>query len=232
MADRYVDFLEVGEYGDHFVAQSKELDGLSPLVDVPALRAKVQGAVDAVDQELGKIGVKRGALRAGRGATDAAAAEGRDLIQRFYYTLRGLPASSGVDVLAFYPGGLLGDVTSLKADDVKGRLSAMLKGFETAANKAAAASFGTWPNDLQVGHDKLAAALADKGGSVGKSITGTAALNAARDQFLWVYNRVAKKLVAGLLADVKREGEYELFFKDLKVNEGGKKAPPGGAGTP
>lgn len=230
MADRYIDSLEVGEYGDHFVARSKELDGLSPLVDVPALRAKVQAAIDGVDQELGKIGVKRGALRTGRGATDAAAAEGRDLIQRFYYTLRGLPASSGVDVAAFFPDGLLGDVTGLKPADVKGRLSAMLKGFETDANKAAAASFGAWPADLQAGHDTLAAALAEKGGSVGTSITGTATLNAAREHFLWVYNRVAKKLVSGLLADVKREGEYELFFKDLTVNEGGKKAAPASAG--
>lgn len=237
MADRYIDYFEVGEYGDYFVSRSKELDGLSPLVDVPALRAKVQAAIDGVDAELGNAGIQRGDLRTGRDATATAAAEARDLIQRFYYTLLGLPASSGVDVAAFFPGKLLGDVTNLKPDDVKGRLVALLKGFDTAANKAAAASFGAWQEDLAAGRDKLAAAVTDKGGSLGTSVTGTAALNASRESFLRVYNKVAKKLVSGLLADVGREAEYELFFKDLTVNEGGKTAKkdagaPAGPGDP
>ena len=38
VTQRYIDYLEVGEYGDHFAAASTKLDGLSPLVDVPALR--------------------------------------------------------------------------------------------------------------------------------------------------------------------------------------------------
>lgn len=222
MADRYIDYFEVGEYGDHFVKNSTTLDGLSPLVDIPALRAKVQAKIDAVNVELGNIGIQRGDLRTGRGATATAAAEGKELIQRFYHTLLGLPPSSGVDVAAFYPGKLLGDVTNLKPDDVKARLGSLIQGFDTAANKAAAASLGTWQKDLAAVHDTLAAAVTDKGGSLATSITGTAALKAARDSFVHVYNKVAKKLVAGLLADVGREAEYELFFKDLTVNEGGK----------
>lgn len=47
---------------------------------------------------------------------------------------------------------------------------------------------------------------------------------AARESFLHVYNKVAKKLIAGLLADLGREREYELFFTDLTVNEGGSPA--------
>jgi len=227
MADRYIDYLEVGEYGDHFVAESNKLDGLSPLVDVPALRAKVQAAVGAVDVELGKAGIKRGDLRGGRDTTAAAAAAGKDLIQRFYHTLLGLPRTSGVEVEAFFPGRVLGDVTGLKPADVNGRLGAVLKGFDTAANKAAAPALGTWQQDLSAGRGALAAALADKGGALGTSITGTASLVAARESFLRVYNKVAKKLVSGLLADLGREDEYELFFKDLTVNEDGKPAKRG-----
>lgn len=242
MADRYIDYLEVGEYGDHFVSQSQKLDGLSPLVDVPALRQKVQAAIDATDAELGNIGVHRGALRTDRDAAALAASEGKDMIQRFYYTLLGLPKSSGADVEAFFPGRLLGELAGLKPDDVKGRLNTLLKGFDTQANQAAAAALGSWKQDLQAGRDQLAAALAGKGGSQGTSITGTAALNTAREAFLRVYNKVAKKLVAGLLADLGREEELKLFFKDLAVQEGGKakksstdtgaQPPPGDPTTP
>ena len=230
MADRYIDYLEVGEYGDHFVSESNKLDNLSPLVDVPALRAKVQTAVAAVDAELAKAGIKRGDLRGGRETTATATAAGKDLIQRFYYSLLGLPKTSAVDVEAFYPGKLLGDVAVAKPADVNGRLGAILKGFDTAANKAAAPLLGTWQQDLTAGRDALASALADKGGALGTSITSTAALIAARESFLRVYNRVAKKLVSGLLADLGREAEYELFFKDLTVNEDAKKGsePPQG----
>lgn len=217
MADRYIDYLEVGEYGDHFVSESKKLDGLSELVNVPALRQKVQDAIDETDVELGKIGIKRGALRTDRDAASVAAAEGKDLIERFHHSLLALPKSAGADVEAFFPGKLLGNLAVLKPDDVKSRLGALLKGFDTATNQAAAAAFGTWKQDLQTGRDQLASAIAEKGSSKGTSITGTTTLNAARDNFVHVYNRVAKKLVSGLLADFHREDELPLFFKDLTV---------------
>jgi hypothetical protein len=235
MADRYIDYLEVGEYGDHFVSESKKLDNLSPFVDVPALRDHVQAAVSAVDAELAKVGVKRGDLRGGRETTTTAAAEGKDLIQRFYYYLLSLPKASGVDVEDFFPGRVLGDVAHAKPADVNGRLGALLKGFDTAANKAAASAFGAWQEDLTAGRDVLTTALAAKGGAQGLAVTSTAALIAARESFLRAYNKVAKKLVGGLLASLGREAEYELFFKDLTVNEApkvGKKGEDAPARTP
>jgi hypothetical protein len=227
MADRYIDYLEVGEYGDHFVSESKKLDNLSPLVDVPALRAKVQAAVTAVDDELAKVGIKRGDLRGGRDSTAAATAAGKDLIQRFYYALRALPKAAGVDAEAFFPGGALGEVTHAKPADVNARLGALLKGFDTAANTAAASALGAWRADITAGRDTLSVALTGKGGAQGTSITSTAALVAARESFLRVYNKVAKKVVSGLLAELGREAEYELFFKDLTVNEGPKATKKG-----
>ena len=228
MADRYIDYLEVGEYGDHFISESNKLDNLSPLVDVPALRAKVQTAVTAVDDELAKVGIKRGDLRGGRETTAAATATAKDLMQRFYYFLLSLPKSSGVDLEGFFPGQVLGDLARVKPADVNGRLGAIVKGFDTAANKAAAPALGTWQQDFTAARDALSAALTGKGGALGTSITSTAELVAARESFLRVYNKVAKKLVSGLLADQGREAEYELFFKDLTVNEDPKPAKKGG----
>jgi hypothetical protein len=119
---------------------------------------------------------------------------------------------------------VLGNVSELKPADVKSRIAALLKGFDTTANKAVASVFGTWKQDLAAAHAALDTAVAGKGDAHGTSITGTAALVAARGSFLHVYNKVAKKLMAGLLADLGRESEYELFFKDLTVNEDGSPA--------
>lgn len=65
----------------------------------------------------------------------------------------------------------------------------------------------------------------------------TAGLSEAREEFLTLYNGVAKRLIQGVLIELGRKDEYELFFKDLLVNESGStkkpaaEAPPGKGAT-
>jgi hypothetical protein len=49
-----------------------------------------------------------------------------------------------------------------------------------------------------------------------------------REEFLNVYNGVAKPLVRGLLASLGKSAEYEHSFRDLQLNEEGRptKTPP------
>jgi hypothetical protein len=221
MADRYIDYFEVGEYGDHFVSEIVKLDGLSTIVNVQALRDKVQSAVAKVDAELAKAGITRSGVRTGRDTTTAAVAAAKDLIERFYYHLLAQPKSAGIDVEAFYPGKNLGSISELKPADLGGKLAGVLRGFDAPANVAAAGALGSWQADLTAAIQALAAAEKGKGGARGDAINATADLAAAREDFLRVYNKVAKKAVQALLAVAARVGEYELFFKDLQVNEDG-----------
>ncbi|MFN7145415.1 MAG: hypothetical protein ACK4YP_16700 [Myxococcota bacterium] len=225
MADAYIDFFEVAEYGTHFVREGKKLVGASPLVDVAALVARVQKAVDDVDAELGKAGISRSSLRTGRDEVAIAAPAARDTIDRFFHHLAAQPAASGIDVAAFFPGNKLGALARLKPADLRGKADEVLRGFDAPAN-VPIASLGSWKADIQAKRDDLDAALTGKGSSRGDSIIATAALTAARERFVALYNGVAKHLVRGMLSDLGRANELSLYFLDLQVHEGGPRRNP------
>lgn len=219
MADDHIDYLEVGEYGEHFGEEGKKLIQASPLVNVEALIALVGGAVGKVNAELEKAGIKRSDVRTGRSGTEEAAALGRSEIERFYNYLGSLDKDVVFDKEAFFPKGKLGALAALKPGDVKSRVEDVLRGFTAEAN-AALPEHAKWSQKLGAARDGLASALAGKGGARSVSIQSTAELVAAREEFLEAYNGVAKRLIRGLLASLKREEEMRLFFKDLQVNEG------------
>jgi hypothetical protein len=218
MADNHVDYIEVGEYGDHFVSEGKKLVGLWPGVDVNAVIEHVAAAVSATDGELEKVGIKRSALRGDRDTTKEKAAGGRKEIERFYSFLGSLDDDIEVDHNAFFADGNLGALKRLKPADVKGRLDEVLKGFAAEKN-AGLPDKDKWQAKLTKARDELATSLGSKGGALASSITGTAGLVSAREAFLVAYNGVAKPIIEGLLTKLGRRDEMRLFFKDLQVNE-------------
>lgn len=231
MADTYIDYLEAGEYGDHFIEESKKLDGLWPGVDVEAVRAEVGAAVAAVDAELGKVGIKRGSLREDRKGTKEKAAAARKEIERFYNYLGSLDDDVYFDWTAFFPGGNLGALAALKPADVKARLGDIARGFSVAANSALPDK-DKWQGKIEKASTDLGTALASKGSATASSIVGTAGLTAARAQFLVTYNGVAKPIIQGLLTKLGRKEEMRLFFKDLQVNEAPTAKKPAAEGAP
>ncbi|MBK9264014.1 MAG: hypothetical protein IPM54_29955 [Polyangiaceae bacterium] len=225
MADPYIDYREVSEYGRQFVSAVTPLAGQSELVDVVKLAALVSSAVDAVEAELQKATSDRSDLRGERTDTSEAAETVRDTVSRFYYHLRSLPKATVFDFEAFYPGQTMGDLSSMKPADLNAKAGEVLRGFDTDKNKNVAA-FSTWKTELATAHQTLTNALAGKGNATGKSFVATAALVEARKTFLHRYNKVAKPIMRGLLAQLGREHELPLYFKDLAVNEGGKAKAP------
>jgi len=216
--DTHIDYFEVGEYGDHFVSESKKLDNETTLVNVPALRARVAAAVAAVHSELEKADITRSALRKGRDETSASSVVLRKEIEKFYSYLGSLDDDVAFDKEAFFPGDKLGNLSQLKPADLRSRADDILRGFNVTANTQLP-NAATWKTKLEKARDAAASAVQGKGSSNTASIIGTAGLIAARERFLKIYG-VAKRLVRGALIDLERENEYRLFFADLQVNEG------------
>jgi hypothetical protein len=221
MTDRYIDYNEVSEYGRPLVTALTSLAGQSDIVDTSKLGAIVSAAIDAVEAELQKATGDRSDLRGERTGTTEAADTVRDTINRFYHYLRSLPKTTTFDFDAFFPGQNMGDLASLKPADLQGKASAILRGFDTDTNKNVTI-LSTWKTEIDTVRQTLSGALAGKGDATGKSFVATAALIDARKNFLHAYNKIAKPIVRGLLAQLNRENELPLFFKDLAVNEGGK----------
>jgi hypothetical protein len=233
MADRYIDYDEVSEYGRHAATEIKKLEGLSDIVNVALLVSRVLGAVENVETELKKARSERSDLRAERGSTADAEEGVRDIVGRFYYHLRSLPKSVDFDFDAFYQGKNLGDLASLKPADLRAKAASVLHGFDTAKNKSVA-GFASWKQDITTAHQAIDDTLTGKGGAQNRAFVATASLVAAREKFLQIYNGVAKPIVRGLLNDLGRGEEYRLFFRDLTVNEGAKSKngePDAGAPT-
>ena len=223
MADSYIDYQEVEEYGNHFVQHVTSLEGASPLVDVAVLGARVQEAVKTVAAEMDKTGIKRSGVRDGKGSTTELSAAMLDVIERFYFHLRSLPKDTVLDFEAFFPKRNLGSLASLKASDMLKRGSAVLRGF---ASNAALTQLEPWQSELSAAHAALAAVVDAKGGAKTDSLKATTALQTARQDFLKIYNQIAKPLVKTVLTDLGRANEYRLFFLDLQVNEGGSSKSP------
>lgn len=141
------------------------------------------------------------------------------MVERFYYHLLSLPVSTGVDVDAFFPGKTLGNLSKLKPADLAGKADQVLLGFAAKSNTGIA-GLAKWQSAIDEARTALGHALKNKQSARGTSVTATAGLIAARERFIGLYNGVAKPLVRGLLNELGRPKELELFFLDLQVNEG------------
>jgi len=167
-----------------------------------------------VADELKKQGITRSDVHGGRKDV-AALAEGlRKEIKRFHKHLGALDDGVKIDGTAFFAGGKLGKITTLKPADLVAKASKVLDGFDAAAN-AALPDGAKWKGKLTTARDALGAAVSGKGTAATQSIQRTAALVKAHEAFLATYNGVAKRLVYGLLVHLGRKSEYRLFFKDL-----------------
>jgi len=223
MADDYIDYFEIREYTDHFLASSSALVGSSKAVDVTELQKLVASKADAVDAELAKQGVKRGNVRSDRKDVEAKRAALEKEIRKFHSHLDALDDAETFDIDAFFPGGKLGSISQLKPADLEQRANGILRGFDAPAN----ASF-TGRDDrkarIEAAQAALNKALGGKGSATLASIKGTAELLTARAEWLNAYAG-AKRIILGLLTILGRKEEQRLYFKDLQVNED---APRGG----
>jgi hypothetical protein len=224
MADRHIDYDEVSEYGRHFLDALPSLAGKSNLVDIAQLDALVSTAMHDVESELQKTTGDRSSLRNERSDTANATNTLRDVLTRFYYFLKSVPAQTTIDIDAFFPGKTMGDLGHLKPADLESKAADVLRGFETSPNKSAVV-LAPWKSEINTARQTLSDALAGKGNATGKSFVATASLIQARKDFLHTYNKIAKPIVRGLLASLHRENEWPLFFKDLTVQEDGKTTP-------
>ena len=67
MADKYIDYREVVEYGRHLIGELQKLIGLSTVVDIGVLQQLVQAVVDAMEGALAVANRQQSGARAGRG---------------------------------------------------------------------------------------------------------------------------------------------------------------------
>lgn len=220
MSDNYINYLEVDEYGTHFLSTAASLVGASPLVNVQVLLDLVQAKTNAVNAELEKAGIQRSALRQGSSNTQTAAEDAKAEINRFWSYLQSLDPGTPADVEAFFKGGKQGSLAGLKPADIKGKLIEVLTGFGADINKNLPDG-AKWQTRLATARDALSGLNA--GAVRSASIAATAELKNAREDFLTAYNGVAKRVVLGLLILLGRKEEYAHFFKDLQVNEAGAK---------
>lgn len=221
MADTYIDYREVTEYGRHFLARAATLESVSGLpVDIARLRTLVEAAIVRVETERDGDDTLGSSLRVGQSGTVAAAAVVRSDIRRFFFYLQSLPDDVSFDMASFFDRGKLGSLEDAKPADVLDKAKRLLHAFNSPANTALPGSV-QWRATLDAGRTALDAALTDKINAKGDIRTRKSALAAARLEFLRLYNRIAKRLIRAALIYLDREGEYRQFFLDLQVNEHG-----------
>jgi len=170
MADGYVDYGEVSEYGRPFVTALAGLVGLSEFVDVTKLGAFVSSKVDAVETELQKARNDRSDVRDERGITAQAEETLRDTVTRFYHHLQSLPRTTNADVEAFFSGRVMGDIAAMKPADLVSKAADVLRGFDTEKNKVIA-GLASWKTDIAAAWQNLADAIEGKGGAAGKAFS-------------------------------------------------------------
>jgi hypothetical protein len=216
--DPYIDYEEVSVYGRYFYRQAESLIGASELVDVEMLRRLVLARVEGVETELLGVGGPRSVERLGRGSVGETTEEMRDNLRRFYFHLQSLPVRSGVDIAAFFAGGKLGRISQHKPEDLLAQGDAVLRGFTLPASSALPEAT-RWQTDISASRQALDQAIHGKLSATNSASAGTSSLTQARTRFLVVYNKVAKRLIRGLLAELGREHELRRYFRDLQVNE-------------
>lgn len=214
MPDTYIDYFEVDEYGGHFIEESKKLIGLDPIVNIVELSAYLAGVIEKVKRERKAAGLTK--------TTDSntnAADKLRGNLSRFFNRLHSFDEEITVDISAFFQGGVLGNISQLKDSDVKAKTEKVLLGFEADRNKKFP-DREDWLEKLTRGRDALDEEIKIKTAKRNEVATTTAALSSAREEFLTAYNGVAKPIIRGLLKKLGRSEEFNLFFKDMQVNEG------------
>lgn len=237
MSDSYIDALEVDEYTRYFLRQVISLVLASPLVDIEALRQRVENAAANVEREIVARGLQRSNLRILRGDTGDVYEQLLDAIRRFHRYLQSLPPSTVMDADAFFPDGYTG--RRRKPADVLAQGKLVLRGFDVPANASFPAA-SEWKATFSQGCEALEQAIGGKGDAARVASSSTSSLEVARREFVAVYNGLAKRLVRAVLQDIGREHEFKSYFLDLQVNEDGYKAPaepaeptlPGGPAIP
>jgi hypothetical protein len=222
--DRYIDYQEVSEYGRYFVNNVLPLVGASPLVDVEMVRRQVLAAVEALEAHLQGAHTQKSTVRSERGSIEETVEAMRDLLRRFYRYLQSLPPQTKLDMVAFFAAGKLGNLGQYKPEDVLAQADGALRGFSAPAH-AALPGATTWQADIVAARTTLSDAIAGKHGASSGATTAVGSLGQAREDFLHVYNKVAKRLIRGLLADLQREHELRRYFRDLQVHEDRAAAP-------
>jgi hypothetical protein len=222
MSDSYIDVFEIEEYSRHFMRESIRLVLASPLVDVEVLRQRIQAANDRVERELVALATQHSNLRVNRSGTGDAFETLLDAIRRFHRYLQSLPPGTAMDAKAFFPDGYVG--TRRKPADVLAQGKLVLRGFDVPAN-ANLASLSEWKATFRDRCEALEQAISGKGDAARVASSSTSSLQEARQEFVAVYNGLAKRLVRAVLQDIGREHEFRSFFLDLQVNEDGAKAP-------
>lgn len=220
MADDFIAFTEIDEYGDYFATHAKPLVGLSSLIDVKYLITIVTDAQTAVATELAKQGIQKSDTRTTSKSVAALTEDLQGEIRRFHKHLGSLDPSVSVDMDAFFPGGKLGKLGPLKPADLVSKAKTIVNGFSAKAN-AGLPGAAAWSAKIAAARDALDDADSGRGVSTVQRIQSTTALVAARETFLTKYNGVAKRAILALLTELDRKDEYRLFFKDLRVNEDG-----------
>lgn len=216
--DRYIDYQEVSEYGRYFVNNVLPLVGASPLVDVETLRRQVLAAVEILEAHLQGADTQKSSVRTERGSIDETVEQMRDVLRRFYRFLQSLPPQTLLDMAAFFAGGKLGNLAQNKPEDVLAQADATLRGFSAPAH-ANLPGATMWQADIRTARTALAEAVTGKHGASSSASRAVGSLGQAREDFLHVYNKVAKRLIRGLLADLQREHEMRRYFRDMQVHE-------------
>jgi hypothetical protein len=216
--DRYIDYREVSEYGRYFVDNVEPLVGASPLVDVDALRRQVLAVVEALEARLQGADTQKSSVRTERDSIEESVEDMRDLLRRFYRFLQSLPPQTKLDMAAFFAGGKLGSLGQHKPEDVLAQADGTLRGFSAPAH-AELPGASAWQADIRTARTTLSQAITGKHGASSGATSAVGSLGQAREDFLHVYNKVAKRLIRGLLADLKREHELRRYFRDMQVHE-------------
>jgi hypothetical protein len=216
--DPYIDNHEAVVYGQYFFQHVEPLIGASQVVDVEVLRQLVLLKVNAIEAGMTATDTPKSDVRAGRDVVEELNVELVDRLRRFHYYLQSLPASANVDVAAFFANGKLGKISSRKPEDVMARASTVMRGFTTSSGPRVPGG-PEWQADILVARTRLNDAIQGKLGASNTATTSGGALIQAREEFLHVYNKVAKRAIRALLAELGREDEFRIYFRDLQVNE-------------
>jgi hypothetical protein len=216
--DPYIDNHEAVLYGRYFFQHSEPLIGASPVFNVEALRQLVLLKAEAIAAGMTVIDTPKSDVRTGRGVVEESNEELIDWLRRFHHYLQSLPASASVDVSAFFANGKLGKISKYKPEDMLARAETVMRGFTTPTS-ARVPSATEWQTDILLARTKLNDALTGKLGASNTASTSGGSLVQARAEFLHVYNKVAKRAIRALLAELGREDELRLYFRDLQVNE-------------
>jgi hypothetical protein len=228
--DTYIDNHEGVLYGRYFHRHSEPLVGASNVFNVGVLREIVLLRAENLHTAMTVADSPRSVVRTGRTEVDVASDEVLDRLRRFYYFLQSLPDSANVDVGAFFANRRLGNLSQQKPEDMMSRAETVLRGFTTPSS-ARVPNGVVWQTEIVDARTALADALVGKLGAANSTSTAVGSVARARAELLHVYNKVAKPAIRGLLAELGREGELRLYFRDLQVNEG-RPRPPGTPAEP